>query len=126
VNEVNYIVEDNGIIFGMTPMPELVREERVNAGVKGAFGVVVVTHSKNTVKNVGGTFSNCISQKNAPVVVGPLTPITAFTFRVTFGPVDGAADILPDGGKALQKYTFSMLSHSFAEGAEGVGDPVHH
>jgi hypothetical protein len=49
VNKVNYIVEDNGIIVCMPPMPELVREERINAGVKGAFSVVVVTHTKNTV-----------------------------------------------------------------------------
>jgi hypothetical protein len=69
VNKVNYIVEDNGIIVGMPPMPELVREERINAGVKWAFSVVVVTHSKYTVKGVGVSFCNCISQKNAPVVV---------------------------------------------------------
>jgi hypothetical protein len=69
VNKVNYIVENNGVIVGMPPMPELVREERINAGVKWAFSVVVVTYSKNTVKSGGVSFCNCISQKNAPVIV---------------------------------------------------------
>ena len=69
VNKVNYIVEDNGVIVGMPPMPELVREERVDASVKGAFSIVVVTHSKDTVKGLGVAFCNCVSQKNAPIVV---------------------------------------------------------
>jgi hypothetical protein len=46
--------------------------------------------------------------------------------QVTLGPVDGATDIFPNGSKALQKDTFSMLPHGFTEGAKGVGDPVHH